>query len=79
MHGANLGFTLAAYDAVGGFPPVSTGEDVALVARMRQAEIRWCSTTRTQVVTSGRPRGRAPQGFATYLRSLEADEELVVS
>ena len=79
VHGANLGFTLAAYDAVGGFPPVSTGEDVDLVARMRQAEIRWRSTTRTQVVTSGRPRGRAPQGFATYLRSLEAVEELVVS
>lgn len=78
VHGANLGFTLAAYDAVGGFPPVSTGEDVALVTRMREAEIRWCSTARTQVVTSGRWHGRAPQGFAGYLRALAADEAMVV-
>ena len=79
VHGANLGFTLAAYDAAGGFPPVRTAEDVALVARMREAKVPWCSTARTQVMTSGRRRGRAPQGFATYLRALAAEEALIVS
>ncbi len=72
VHGANLGVRLAAYDAVGGFAAVRTGEDVGLVARIRAAGLPWCATTRTQVVTSARRHGRAPGGFAAYLRDLAA-------
>lgn len=72
VHGANLGFTLAAHDAVGGFAPVATGEDVDLVARMRAQGLAWRSTTRIQVTTSGRTVSRAPAGFAAYLLALAA-------
>ncbi len=70
VHGANMGFTLAAYDGVGGFDPVSSGEDVRLVASLQRAGVRWTATARTQVVTSGRRVGRVADGFSTYLLAL---------
>ena len=70
VHGANLGFTLAAYDLVGGFAPLRTGEDVRLVADLQAAGVRSVSTARNLVVTSGRRVARAPQGFASYLEAL---------
>ena len=70
VHGANLGFTLAAYDRVGGFAPLATGEDVDLVERMRAAGVPWRATDRTRVRTSGRWHGRAPEGFADFLSDL---------
>lgn len=73
VHGANLGFSLAAYDRVGGFAQLSTGEDVDLVERMRSAGVPWRATDRTRVLTSGRRHGRAPAGFAGFLRKLDPD------
>ncbi len=70
VFGANLGFTLAAYDRVGGFRARAVGEDVDLVHRMKAAGIPWQATSRLPVLTSGRLRGRAPAGFAAYLLSL---------
>jgi hypothetical protein len=70
VHGANLGFTLAAYDLVGGFAPLRTGEDVRLVSDLQAAGVRWVSTARNLVVTSGRRVARAPDGFADYLQAL---------
>jgi hypothetical protein len=70
VHGANLGFTLAAYDAVGGFHDRTTGEDVDLVDRMKAAGVPWTATSRLPVLTSGRLAGRAPAGFASYLIAL---------
>lgn len=70
VHGANMGFTLAAYLSVGGFDPVRTGEDVGLARRLQAADVRWHATTRTQVVTSGRRIGRVTDGFSTYLQAL---------
>jgi hypothetical protein len=70
VHGANLGFSLAAYDLVGGFAPVATGEDVLLVEAMREAGVRWTATGRAPVVTSSRREGRAVGGFAAYLVGL---------
>jgi hypothetical protein len=72
VHGANLGFTLAAYRSVGGFPHLPTHEDVGLVAAMRQAGVPCLSTGAVPVVTSGRRAGRAPGGFADYLDGLGA-------
>ncbi len=71
VHGANLGFSLASYLAVGGFSAVAAHEDVLLVEAMRGSGIRWCATTTTQVMTSGRQPGRAPDGFADYLAALD--------
>jgi hypothetical protein len=72
VHGANLGFTLAAYRSAGGFPPVPTHEDVALVAAARAAGVTTLATGAVPVVTSGRRTARAPGGFAHYLGSLGA-------
>jgi GT2 family glycosyltransferase len=70
VHGANLGFRLSSYDAVGGFRALVTGEDVDLVDRMRDAGVPWTAASRLPVLTSGRLHGRAPAGFADYLLSL---------
>lgn len=72
IHGANLGFTLSAYLAVGGFAPLAEHEDVVLVSALRAAGVRWCATPDTRVRTSGREIGRTPGGFARYLRGLVA-------
>lgn len=70
VHGANLGFTLAAYDCVGGYDDVATGEDERLVRDMRSAGLAGVATAANSVTTSGRLVGRAPGGFAAYLLAL---------
>ncbi len=72
VHGANLGFSLDAYDRVGGFAPLAVHEDVELVAAMRRAGVDWVATGVISVTTSGRRTGRAPHGFAGYLEGLGA-------
>jgi glycosyltransferase involved in cell wall biosynthesis len=71
VHGANLGVTSVAYRNVGGFPPISSSEDVALVDALRDhgALIAWSAAPR--VVTSARRRYRAPGGFGETLARLE--------
>ncbi|GLY77660.1 hypothetical protein Airi01_059270 [Actinoallomurus iriomotensis] len=70
VHGANLGFTAHAYVTSGGFPPVRTGEDRALVAAMTAAGHRVLHTPQVEVITSARRRYRAPQGFGHLLTTL---------
>lgn len=72
IHGANLGFSRDAYEAVGGFAPIPTHEDVELVAAMRRAGINWVASGRITVTTSGRRVARAPGGFAHYLEGMFA-------
>jgi hypothetical protein len=72
VHGANLGFTLAAHDRVGGFPHLPLHEDVELVRRMREAGVVWTAPGALRVTTSGRRSNRAPGGFAAYLDDLGA-------
>ena len=68
VHGANLGFRLDAYRAVGGFPALAEHEDVALVRALRRHGVR--QGVAPTVVTSARLVGRTPGGFAGYLRGL---------
>lgn len=70
VHGANMGVRADAFLAAGGFPPVASGEDVALVTALRARGARVEATDRIRAVTSGRLRGRAELGFAHHLRSL---------
>jgi glycosyltransferase involved in cell wall biosynthesis len=70
-HGANLGLSASAYRLAGGFPPVRHSEDVALIARVRQAGGRIAADPSCPVVTSARPQGRAPHGFAAHLATLK--------
>jgi glycosyltransferase involved in cell wall biosynthesis len=72
VHGANLGFSAAAYLAAGGFRPLPTAEDHALVNDLQAAGARLLRTTRIPVVTSARARARAPQGFGCLLAALAA-------
>lgn len=74
VHGANLGFSLAAYLQAGGFTHQECGEDVDLVDRMRSAGLVVLATADDPVTTSGRRAGRARGGFADYLTDL--DDEL---
>ncbi len=68
VHAANLGLSAECYVAVGGFADVAVHEDVDLAARVVSCGWTWCATDRTRVLTSGRTTGRAPDGFAGWLR-----------
>jgi glycosyltransferase involved in cell wall biosynthesis len=70
VHGANLGVNAAAYLAVGGFPPLPTGEDHALVGRLAAGGRSILRTGEISVVTSARRHARAPGGFAHLLTTL---------
>ena len=72
VHGANFGIRASAYRAAGGFRPLRSAEDHALVAAAAQAG---CSVLRAEdvtVETSGRRQARAPDGFGHLLRTLGA-------
>ncbi len=69
IHGANLGVSAEAYLRSGGFAPLRSSEDVALVQALiaQGARIAWTAAPR--VVTSARREFRAPDGFgATLMR-----------
>ncbi|TFD58898.1 glycosyltransferase [Cryobacterium suzukii] len=68
VHGANLGVRADRYLAAGEFAPVDRDEDVLLVAALRQLGVSEARTALIPVLTSGRRIGRAPAGFAGYLR-----------
>jgi hypothetical protein len=71
VHGANLGIRAGAYLRLGGWPDVRTGEDVLLAGRAEATDrIRVRRSGATPVSTSSRMVGRAPHGFAHYLRDL---------
>lgn len=72
VHGANLGVSLPAYRAVGGFAAVSSGEDQDLVDRLLAEGFDVQSCRCTPVATSSRRLSRAPRGFAEHLNMLEA-------
>jgi glycosyltransferase involved in cell wall biosynthesis len=73
VYGANLGFSLAAYEHVGGFAPLACGEDVDLVQRIRAAGLAVVSTGDDPVRTSARRSSRVRGGFADYLTALAVD------
>lgn len=70
IHGANLGVSAEAYHRVGGFEPLESREDVALVMALQAvgARIAWSAAPR--VVTSARKMFRAPGGFGATLLGL---------
>lgn len=67
IHGANLGVSAQAYQRAGGFEPLASSEDVALVRALEAvgARIAWSAAPR--VVTSTRRVFRAPGGFGAAL------------
>jgi glycosyltransferase involved in cell wall biosynthesis len=69
VHGANLGVSAEVYQAAGGFKPLASNEDVALVDALiaMDATIAWSAKVR--VVTSARLDSRAPSGFGAAVRT----------
>jgi glycosyltransferase involved in cell wall biosynthesis len=75
IHGANLGVSAQAYLEAGGFPPLRTGEDLALHRAVVAAGGVACYDHLATVFTSARRRARAPLGFAHALSALEPTAE----
>ncbi len=72
IHGANLGLTADAYRRAGGFAPLRSSEDVALVEALEAAGIGVTFSAAPRVSTSARLDHRAPQGFGQALRELSS-------
>lgn len=73
IHGANLGVSAVAYRRAGGFQPLISSEDVALVRALQAhgATIAWSAAPR--VTTSARRLYKAPQGFGATLQRIDAE------
>ncbi len=72
IHGANLGVSAWAYKLAGGFKPLATSEDVALVRSLEAVGVPIAWSAAPRVVTSARRSFKAPDGFgATLLRVSE--------
>jgi glycosyltransferase involved in cell wall biosynthesis len=79
IHGANLGVSSQAYLAAGGFPSVTSSEDVALVSALQRigASVAWSAAPR--VFTSARRAFRAPLGFGATLLQVEFDSQALAA
>jgi glycosyltransferase involved in cell wall biosynthesis len=73
VHGANLGVSAEAYRLAGGFPPLASSEDIALVEALRDSGAWICWSAAPRVVTSARGTFRAVGGFGATLARIEAD------
>lgn len=70
VHGANFGVRASAFLAVGGYRPISTGEDRDLWFRLRDAGFALRQPLDLTVRTSARVVGRAEGGLADLLAGL---------
>ncbi len=68
--GASLGVTIAAYDAVGGIPPIPTGEDISFVLRAREKGFRLAHPIDVWTRVSPRTDARASGGMAVKMGAL---------
>ncbi len=75
VHGANYGVRANVYFEAGEFAPVDRDEDVLLTEALRVLGVTEARTALIPVLTSGRRMGRAPAGFAGFLReSIDTDQ-----
>ena len=72
--GANLAMHASAYRAIGGFQSLPHGEDATLLDDAARAGLRVRRDAAMLVTTSSRRQGRATQGLASALRSLDGGE-----
>ena len=74
VHGANLGIRASAYFAAGGFRPLRTAEDHALLAAVTETGCPVLQASDITVQTSARRLARAPAGFSHVLRILAGQQ-----
>jgi glycosyltransferase involved in cell wall biosynthesis len=67
VQSTNFGVSALAYEAVGGWPPLTNGEDRELWNLLRTQGFAVTSDRSIRVLTSGRSRGRVSGGFADSL------------
>lgn len=72
VHGANLGVSTAAYLRAGGFPPLPSGEDVALVEALQLSGARVAWSAAPRVFTSARVEACVVDGFGAFIRGIVA-------
>jgi glycosyltransferase involved in cell wall biosynthesis len=79
IHGANLGVSAAAYLRAGGFQPLTSSEDVALVRALQAsgATIAWSAAPR--VTTSARRLYKAALGFGATLQRIDAESQAALA
>lgn len=77
VHGANLGIRASAYLKAGGFTPLQTAEDHALLDAVTKAGCPVRQARDITVQTSARRHARAPQGFSQLLRTLEGQHAVL--
>ena len=79
IHGANLGVSAEAYRRAGGFQPLVSSEDVALVDALKAsgAHIAWSAAPR--VTTSARRVFRAPDGFGATLLRVDSESRALAN
>jgi glycosyltransferase involved in cell wall biosynthesis len=70
IHGASIGIRASAYRAAGGFRPLPTAEDHALLATVSQTGCAVLRAADITVETSARRQARAPHGFSHLLQTL---------
>lgn len=76
--GANMGFRADAYQAVGGFRPLASGEDARIVDDAGRAGIGVRRDAACVVRTSDRRVGRAAGGLAHALTSCDASDDVAM-
>lgn len=76
VHGANLSFSRDAYIQAGGFQALECHEDVDLVKRMQQLNLKIVWSNLVRVTTSSRLDARAPQGFAHFLKQIQQESQI---
>jgi hypothetical protein len=69
-YGASFAVTAQIYARVGGLPPLSSSEDVALYDALMRVDARFRHSQAVRVVTSARAIGRAKAGLADRLSEL---------
>ena len=73
VHGANFGVSARAYERAGGFQPLQSSEDVALVNALQASGARIAWSAAPRVFTSARRVFRAPGGFGATLARVEQE------
>jgi cellulose synthase/poly-beta-1,6-N-acetylglucosamine synthase-like glycosyltransferase len=74
IHGASLGFSALLFTQLGGFRNLCSGEDHDFHDRAVAGGFRVAYDSRATVATSSRRMGRAPEGFASVLETVEQEE-----
>lgn len=76
VYGANLSFSVKAYQSVGGFDNAAFNEDVKLVGKFKKARRRVIWSDKVMVHTSFRKDSRTPVGLGASIRTRDSHNQL---